>query len=241
MTSWLSRTVLTLVVVLLSAVWVAPARAGGPTSVLLSAPNIPKVAAAGYEEPAYRDLLKLVTAPAGDEGSQQEHAIGNFVRATWLIHDKAIWRMDVIYLYAPGGPWIATTEDSDRTGQLGAKPTWHKATDRDSLIQLLDSLGLNGSGATGQPTTAPETTIAAGSQSVADQPPATAQAVNADQGALSGWRWSIPGFLLGAVIAVVAIRLVPRRRPWDSSMRSERGRGVYPVLGFDECDVSLCG
>jgi len=215
MARWLRRTVLLLVVVLLSAVWVAPARAGGPTSVLLSAPNVPKVAAAGYEDSAYRDLLKLVTATAGDEGSQQEHAIGNFVRATWLIHDMAVWRTDVIYLYAPGGPWIATTEASDGTGQMEAKPTWHKSADRDHLIQLLDSLGLNGPAGTGQTTVAPETTIAAGAESVADQPPPTAQSVSADQGALSGWRWSIPGFLLGAVIAVIAIRLVPRRRSWE--------------------------
>jgi hypothetical protein len=81
-------------------------------------------------------MLKLVTAPAGGEGSQQEHAIGNLVRATWLIHDMAVWRTNVIYLYAPGGPWIATTEESDGTGQLEAKPTWHKAADRDRLIQL---------------------------------------------------------------------------------------------------------
>jgi hypothetical protein len=127
----------------------------------------------------------------------------------------AVWRRDVIYLQAPGGPWIATTEDSG-SGKLDGKPTWHKATDRDQLIQLLDSLGLVGPTAdAGGPTAAPETTIAAESQSVADQPPATTQTIGADQGALSGWRWSIPGFLLGAVIAVVALRLLPRRRPWE--------------------------
>jgi uncharacterized membrane-anchored protein YhcB (DUF1043 family) len=39
--------------------------------------------------------------------------------------------------------------------------------------------------------------------------------VKAQPGALTGWRWAIPGFVLGALIAVVAVRLMPRRRPWE--------------------------
>ena len=44
-----------------------PASAGGPTSVLLSAP--PKVVAFGYEDTLYNQLLKLVGEPVPTAGS----------------------------------------------------------------------------------------------------------------------------------------------------------------------------
>jgi hypothetical protein len=108
-----------------AAVGATPAHAGGPTSVLLSAP--PHVVAVGYEDEAYGELQRLTeitgTRNAADAG---DHVNGNFVRATWLVHDMSVWRIDIIYPDAPGGPWIATSELLT-TGSMPEKPSWHIA------------------------------------------------------------------------------------------------------------------
>lgn len=180
---------------------ITPAQAGGPTSVVLSAPNIPKVVAVGYHDKAYNELQALVTQASVP--TDEDHSNGRVIRATWLIHDMTVWRLDLIYPDAPGGPWIARSEHRTANGQLSEKQVWHHATNSAALSKLLSSLGLMGE-SRGEPvTTAQET--------VTEQPAAT---LTADQPAFSGWRWSIPGFLLGALLTVAAFRYVPRRRPW---------------------------
>ncbi|GAA1567339.1 hypothetical protein GCM10009789_20960 [Kribbella sancticallisti] len=221
MAHWPRRTAMLLAAVLgTAALGISPAEAGGPTSVLLSAP--PKVVAAGYEDKAYEELQQLVdTSVVKPEASAEHRGVGKFIRATWLIHDMSVWRLDLIYPDAPGGPWIATTMDTNGSGRMPETPVWHRATDGVRLLKLLDSLGLlarsgeNYGGPTelpqagGHVAETPETAAAA----PVDDPPATT--LKADQPALSGWRWSIPGALLGAVLTFVAVRLVPRRRPWE--------------------------
>ncbi len=197
-----------------AALGTTPAHAGGPTSVLLSAP--PHVVAVGYEDQAYGELQRLTDIAASNGPMDTaDHASGHFVRAAWLIHDMSVWRIDIIYPDAPGGPWIATTE-SMTTGSMSAKPTWHTTTDRAALLKLLGSLKLlHGQDFDGGPTTldyAPAPELATQQPAVAAEPAATAQA--ASPGAFTGWRWTIPGFLLGAVVAVLAVRLLPKRR-WD--------------------------
>jgi len=201
------------------AVGAAPARAGGPTSVLLSSP--PKVVAVGYDDHAYDELQRL-TQVAGSKPSvgDEQHDLGNFVRAAWLIHDMSVWRLDIIYPDAPGGPWIATTESPDGK-TMPEQPTWHTATDPAALLKLLGSLNLlagqrNGEPAYGGPTSMGGMVAPA----PADAPVTTPEPVTvpetqtATTGVFTGWRWTIPGFLLGAVIAVVALRLLPKRR-WE--------------------------
>jgi hypothetical protein len=190
---------------------VIPAEAGGPTSVLLSAPSVPKVVAAGYEDATYAKLQELTATDSNDKpGSGHDHESGSFVRATWLIHDMMVWRLDIIYPDAPGGVWIATTQDTG-SGQLSEQPVWHRATDSVQLTKLLDVLGLIGNDDNffggGGPTSLPQGVPAA-------ETPAAAT-VKAEQGALSGWRWTIPGFALGAVAAWLTTRLLPKRRPWE--------------------------
>jgi hypothetical protein len=202
-----------------AALGATPAHAGGPTSVILSAP--PHVVAVGYEDPVYGELQRVTenggSTSAGSAGDVEEHASGHFVRATWLIHDMSVWRIDIIYPDAPGGPWIATTE-SLTTGRVPETPTWHLATDGAALVKLLDALKLlHGQSFDGGPTTldylpAPASEPSAVQPSAAAQPPATAQA--ASPGTFTGWRWTIPGFLVGAAAAVLAVRLLPKRR-WD--------------------------
>jgi hypothetical protein len=202
------RRILMLVVVLL-AIGVTPAQAGGPTSVLLSAP--PSVVAFGYNDPRYGELVKLTELTPGKPSG--EHLSGRFVRATWLIHDMSVWRIDIIYPDAPGGPWIAT-EDL-MSGTKPAKPTWHRATDPVKLLKLLNDLKLLSGEFYGGPSlndgyTAEESTP---EPAPAPDPPAQAQA-SSTTNVFTGWRWIIPGVLLGAAAALVAIRTFPKRR-WE--------------------------
>jgi hypothetical protein len=229
---WVRRVVLLMVLVVASAGFAGPAQAGGPTSVLLSAP--PKVVAAGYDDPAYNNLLRLVNEASSTASSGgEEHAVGRFVRATWLIHDMSVWRLDVIYPDAPGGPWIATSEDHTGRG-MPEQPSWHRATNPKKLLDVLGSLGLLRKGSYGGPTSLPGsgtiTDDATGSNgdgattgngstngdgTTSNAAPASTETQAADPSIMTGWRWVIPGFLLGAIIAFVATRLIPKRRDWE--------------------------
>jgi hypothetical protein len=207
-------------VVLLFALGATPAQAGGPTSVLLSAP--PSVVAFGYEDQEYADLQQLIQGQPPRGQSSAVQGVGRFVRATWLIHDMSVWRIDIIYPYAPGGPWIATEEFMGDT--TPAKRTWHRPADPERLLKVLGSLKLLSGESMGGPTlgdgyTAEEPTPeqptaeqATPEQATAD--PAATQAATTAQGFFTGWRWIIPGVLLGAAAAVLALRLFPKRQ-WD--------------------------
>jgi hypothetical protein len=224
MPRWIRRTFALLFAVLITVAGAAlPASAGGPTSVLLSAP--PKVVAFGYEDARYMRLQELtgIDVNSHPAGARDAHTEGPFVRALWLIHDMAIWRFDLIYPQAAGGPWIATYESVDGMSSLPEKPIWHRSTDPAALTKLLTSLKLVGGEFTGgpvappdlmQPSAVPEPTPAA-----AQPEPATdgnaAQTIETRPAALSGWRWIMPGILLGAVASYLALRYVPRRRPWE--------------------------
>jgi hypothetical protein len=203
---WMRRTCALLFAVLITLAGVTPASAGGPTSVLLSAP--PKVVALGYEDTLYNQLLKLVGEAPPANGGTESHESGEFVRATWLIHDMSVWRLDIIYPDAPGGPWIATREVVDGSGQLPENPVWHRSDAGAALSQLLGSLKLLGVGQfDGGPTEAPTT--------AAPQQAPVVQTIETHEGALSGWRWMIPGIALGAIASYLALRYIPRRRPWE--------------------------
>jgi hypothetical protein len=218
MQRWIRRTFALLFAVLITVAGAAlPASAGGPTSVLLSAP--PKVVAFGYDDGRYELLRKLVdmdvSAPgAGDPG---DHASGQFVRALWLIHDMSTWRFDLIYPNATGGPWIASYLSADGTPNLPAKPVWHRSGDPAALTRLLASVNLlsgqSYGGPVGPPTMAQLATEP--QPTAAPQPAPVTQTIESHDGALSGWRWMIPGIALGAAASYLALRYLPRRRPWE--------------------------
>jgi hypothetical protein len=211
------RRIVGLLVAVLAVGWVGalPAGAGGPTSVLLSSP--PKVVAVGYEDAAYAALQQLTSGGKSFDSDGERQDVGSFVRATWLIHDMTVWRLDIIYPDAPGGPWIATRESM--SGGPLPEPTWHRAADPVRLLKLLDSLGLlsgerNGEVRSGGPTRLlPQTPAPESAQAAAGPSAAPTQA--ASTGIFTGWRWTIPGFLLGAVVAVIAVRFLPKRRDWQ--------------------------
>lgn len=214
MKRWVRRTVLLIVLGILG-VGALPAQAGGPTSVLLSAPGAGKVVATGYDDKTYTELQELLDSEPKGPDDLVDHSAGAFIRATWLIHDMTPWRLDVIYPDAPGGPWIATTQSDLSTGSMPEKPVWHHAADDAKLIQLLVRLGLVqgadghndiGSGPTTLPQAAPQTPTEVAA--VDDTP--TTTVLKTEQKPLLGWRWSIPGFLLGAAAVYLFLRLHPR-------------------------------
>ncbi|WP_344158538.1 hypothetical protein [Kribbella yunnanensis] len=209
------------VVLLLLTMATPAANAGGPTSVLLSAP--PQVIAFGYEDPEYTELQKLTNANGARGGPDQEqHDLGSFVRLTWLIHDMSVWRRDIIYPDAPGGPWIATTEITDEAS-APTHPTWHRATDPVALVKLLSSLKLlpglrNGEQTSGGPTAVPQRQPEAQPPAATELPTTTEAPASTQSAATSdfftGWRWLLPGALLGALITWAATRFL-RQRQWD--------------------------
>ena len=192
-----------------AALGTTPAHAGGPTSVLLSAP--PHVVAVGYEDEAYGELQRLIDNPGTrSAGDPEEHMSGNFVRATWLIHDMSVWRIDIIYPDAPGGPWILSENTLDGSG----KPVWHRSTNPVQLVQLLSGLKLLSGEFQGGPTLVDDFTLESPPpQTVQPEPVQPAQAT-ASTSAFAGWRWIIPGVLLGAAAAMLYLRLFPKRR-WE--------------------------
>lgn len=221
---WVRRGVVGLTMLVVLAGWAAPARAGGPTSVLLSASALQKVVATGYDDTQYHLLMQLVEVSGQGRGPANEgQAIGDPVRATWLIHDEHVWRTDSIYPNAQGGPLIATTLKPHIGGAQPAKAVWHRPKDPKALLKLLGSMGLlaGGPGTASLPSTgaddgsgAAEGTVIAGSDGSGD----TGSTSGAQQSsvALTGWRWVIPGFLLGAILAAVATRYwLPRRGRWE--------------------------
>ncbi|MFI5734606.1 hypothetical protein ACIA49_31115 [Kribbella sp. NPDC051587] len=191
----------------------APAYAGGPTSVLLSAP--PRVTAFGYDDPRYSELQALTSLEgAHKEPDSPDHQSGNFVRATWLIHDMNVWRIDIIYPDAPGGPWIATSESLDGSPTLG-KPVWHRSTEPVALTKLLSSLKLlpGDSKFYGGPTTLDYSSPAPPPEPDV-QPAPQPQAQVVATSVFTGWRWILPGVLVGAALAWAAGRFLRQRR-WD--------------------------
>ncbi|TDU86617.1 hypothetical protein EV138_0130 [Kribbella voronezhensis] len=218
MNRWVRRTCGLVFAVLISVAGVAvPASAGGPTSVLLSAP--PKVVAVGYDDARYGQLQRLTEVELTGPKEAGDHAQGRFIRALWMIHDMSAWRFDLIYPNAPGGPWIATYENPNGGPSLPAEPVWHRSSDSVALTKVLVSLGLmNGQfygGPTGPPNTAEPAALPEPTPVATPLPAPAAQTIETHQRALSGWRWAIPGIVLGGLVTYVALRRIPRRRPWE--------------------------
>jgi hypothetical protein len=220
--------VLLAVLITVAALGAVPAHAGGPTSVLLSAP--PKLLAVGYDDPRYEELQRVTTGTPSGETGFDIHAIGDGVTATWLIHDMEAWRIDVIYPEAPGGPWIARRADTTGRGELPEEPVWYRPTNPSALLRFLASVRLHGPERSGEQIGGPTklTPPPSVSSTPARQPATTptSEAATAPEARptettaastptfFTGWRWMIPGFLLGAVVAVLAVRLLPKRR-WE--------------------------
>jgi hypothetical protein len=202
----------------------APAAAGGPTSVLLVAPETGMTSSLYVSQPEYERLAGLVQNSANDltDRTSAQHATGPSVRLTWLIHDVSVWRVDEVFAEAGGGPWIATREATN-DGPLPDEPVWHRAAEPGRLIQMLGTMKLLDPGAI--PLSLPEIQLPASTD--AGTPAAAPPSSEGSRVSLSGWRWILPGLLAGAGLAYVAVQLSPswqRRTPeprWDLIDESE--------------------
>jgi hypothetical protein len=167
----------------------AAAEAGGPTSVLVTQPG---VAAAGlyYTDEAYDDLLRLLPT---DETRGKELPPGGGVayNLTWMVHDYMPWRFDHVSVHGDGTAWVATTFSADATAG------WQPVDEGTELFDLLNVVLADGE--------------AHGliSETMAASVPAaeTRTVTETEWFSLSGWRWVVPGAVLGLLVGVAAARV----------------------------------
>ncbi len=194
------RRILAIVVLALAAVTGLPtaADAGGPTSVLITRPGA-DAGALYATDAAYEALLGLLP---GEETRGKPDAPGGGVdyNLTWLVHDVMPWRYDRVRIGRDGTAWVSTTFTPEAVGG------WESVGPAEELAALLAGV-LDESAA---PAVVSVPTEVA--------PDVLPQADNGDADApwfsLTGWRWVVPGALLGLVVGAVAAR-----RPRDTEPR----------------------
>lgn len=189
------RRILAVVVLALSALVGLPATsdAGGPTSVLVTRVG---TGAGGlyYSDEAYDALVRLLPDGA-TSGTSLPPGVGADYNLTWLIHDVTPWRWDRIRVDG-GTAWVSTTLTADAAGE------WREVGPADELVGLLDGVVEDGGG--------PDV-VSLPAETAADEAPAATPAPASPQAddswfSLSGWRWLVPGALLGLLAGVAAGR-----------------------------------
>lgn len=221
--TWAGVTGTALAAVLVGA---GPATAGGPTSVMLVAPESGKAAAIYTSSPDYGTLDTSIGPVAGvsDPPAQAdvEGSGRRTITVTWLIHDVSVWRVDFVYLDAAGGPWIHSRRAGD-TG-LPERGVWHHAAQPKILEALLDRMGLL-SPDKGLGVSAPDYPLGSEEVPAVPSPAPTAAAAPAAADGPTDWWLSLPGLgaglALGCAGTLLASRLISRRTPRDPGPRQE--------------------
>ena len=207
-----------------------PAAAGGPTSVLLTAPAIGRTASLYTTDATYTELAEQVGASMalgsaeqpGTTPSSRSHDVGNAVTLTWLIHDVMVWRVDQVYVDAAGGPWIATQETNGAAGDIYSAPvTWHRSPEPKALVELLGSKGLLAGTSGAAPgeatppvtaaTAAPDTATGQGSEDGAAAGSSGAPGSSGSSDGLSPALAALLGLAVGALLTGLASVAVVRR------------------------------
>ena len=200
----------------------APADAGGPTSVLLTNPGQSQATALYYTDPRYTELESLLHGAA--ETGAKPPAGATYLNVTWLIHDVYIWRTDQVFLDGSNQVTVASTLEESG----GSTTTRLNKADSAEFVALASSLDLMKPGA-GQPGTSGDAAAA-----VPEPEPAAAPAPVVREEtrwfSLSGWRWALPGLLVGLLAAVA----VWGRRAAPAGPRQELVDGA--PLAFDDFD-----
>lgn len=212
--------------------------AGGPTSVLLVAPESTRSASLYYNDEKY-DQLERWLEPAGSGTTQSETPPGlnigdgsRQINITWMVHDVRPWRIDRVYppLPAKKGADVWVHRSTDTKSLNG---DWYRAKDPERLASLFKKLGLMGKasdqGTSGVPPETGEYPPPAASEESADEQAGTA-AGGGPGSAGTDWWWAIPGAGAGAVAALLLRRPVAerwatavawRRRPKETGPRQE--------------------
>jgi hypothetical protein len=207
-----------------------PAAAGGPTSVLLVAPESGASAALHLTDPAYGELARLIgvsqlgvaEAPGADESQASEAAPGRLpaVTATWLIHDVQVWRVDRITMASAERVQIATELRSE--GSAEAPTSSHRelrAADSAELTALLRQLGLWPAlgGPVGGPAPAAAAVPDASAEAAAAAVAGPGDVVTADDTERSAVRWALGGLAVGLLAGAAGSLTVTTRRSRESS------------------------
>ena len=196
------RRVLATVVLVLSAVVGLPAtaHAGGPTSVLITHVGV-SAGALYFTDEAYDDLAALL--PDAETKGGAEPAGGIDYNLTWLIHDVSIWRYDRVRVTRDGTAWVSTSFTND------APAGWQEVVASAKLVQILDAVQSD--------TAVDAVSLVPDAEPASTRPAATpADGPDAAWFALTGWRWVVPGALLGLLVGVAAARV---RRTQDEEPR----------------------
>ena len=215
----------------------SPAHAGGPTSVLLASPGTARAAALYYTDPRYAELEALLHGPEAERSETTSDYPGTAgataLNVTWLVHDVNIWRTDQLVLGAAGGPWVATWMPLEDGSLSPGDPTWRALNNGDQIKSLVSSLGLLGRarGNAGTGAVLPPPVVGVDDSGVAD-PAESAPAEPRGESrwfTLTGWRWAIPGLLLG-VVGGLAMRRNSRASsgPRQEFIDVERERSTAP-------------
>ena len=189
------RRVLATVVLVLSAVVGLPAtaHAGGPTSVLVTHVGA-SAGALYYTDVEYDDLVALLPY-AETHGKPEPPGGGIDYNLTWMVHDVAAWRWDRVRVGRDGTAWVSTVFSSD------AVAGWQEVESPTRLAELLAAVqGRRTHVAALVPDVEPAGTSAGTS------PATTGDESDAAWFSLAGWRWVVPGSLLGLLVGVVAAR-----------------------------------
>lgn len=216
MRSWRAAVLTIFTIAVATSATVAPAAAGGPTSVLLVAPGTGETASLYASDDDYQALAGLVGAFGATAGEAVEGASpspsGRTVTVTWLIHDVQVWRVDRVHLDAEGGPLVATQQALDASSVGQAPVVWIRPAAGKKLAELLDRLGLAGGGQApgGGPVPGPQPggERLETEQTDAARPPVPA----ADDTGAPPAVWVLLGSLLGVALALAAPRIVAARR-----------------------------
>jgi hypothetical protein len=187
------RRTLATVVLALSALLGLPAtsQAGGPTSVLVTHVG----AGAGalyYDDPAYDALVRLLPEGATAGDPQPPGYDGATYNLTWMIHDVLPWRWDRIHVDGDMA-WVSTTVTEDAAGE------WRELGPAEQITGILDRVVARGGG----PAVVSVPTEPAEPAAAISEP---AEPASDPWFSLSGWRWLVPGALLGLLTGVVAGR-----------------------------------
>ena len=201
------RRILAVAVLALAAAVGLPAasQAGGPTSVLITQPG-QSAGALYYDDAAYDALLGLLPA---EETRGESLAPGGGVdyNLTWLMHDVMPWRFDRVHVTTDGAAWVSTTFSAEHSGEWVEVPRSAQLTAL--LTQVLDD------SAAPEVVSIPADTSAAAAPATAPAEPEPAWF------SLTGWRWVVPGVLLGLLVGAVAARRHRDEEPRQVLISSE--------------------
>ena len=202
------RRILAVAVLALAAAVGLPAasHAGGPTSVLITQPG-QSAGALYYDDAAYDALLGLLP-PDGTRGKPlAPGGAGDDYNLTWMVHDVMPWRFDRVHVAPDGTAWVMTTFSAEDAGG------WAEVDQPEELAAVLRQV-LDDS-------VAPEVvSIPAGATPAPAPAPAPAEPGTA-WFSLAGWRWVVPGVLMGLVVGAVTARRSRDEEPRQVLISSE--------------------